>query len=63
VLQRAVLVRKKLTAREGGGWLAGTLFCTHFRVSFVPQDSPKPDVSARAQLSTEDMWKICNVQA
>ncbi|KAM4600422.1 myotubularin-related protein 11 [Polymixia lowei] len=46
VLQRAVLVRKKLTAREGGGWLAGTLFCTHFRVAFVPQDSPKPDDNA-----------------
>ncbi|KAM3872961.1 myotubularin-related protein 11 [Diretmus argenteus] len=46
VLQRAVLVRKKLCAREGGGWLAGTLFCTHFRVAFVPQDSPKPDDNA-----------------
>ncbi|XP_071378093.1 myotubularin-related protein 11 [Centroberyx affinis] len=46
VLQRAVLVRKKLTAREGGGWLAGTLFCTHFRVAFVPQDGPKPDDNA-----------------
>lgn len=39
------MVRKKLTAREGRGWLSGTLFCTHFRVAFVPQDSPKPDVS------------------
>ncbi|KAG9335688.1 hypothetical protein JZ751_004341 [Albula glossodonta] len=38
VLQRAVLVRKKLCSREGGGWLAGTLFCTHFRLAFVPQD-------------------------
>ncbi|XP_030638477.1 myotubularin-related protein 11 [Chanos chanos] len=46
VLQRAVLVRKKLSAREGGGWLSGTLFCTHFRVAFVPQDSPKPDDNA-----------------
>lgn len=46
VLQRAVLVRKKLSAKEGGGWLSGTLFCTHFRVAFVPQDSQKPDVSA-----------------
>ncbi|KAG7469586.1 hypothetical protein MATL_G00130430 [Megalops atlanticus] len=46
VLQRAVLVRKKLSAREGGGWLAGTLFCTHFRVAFVPQDSQKPDDNA-----------------
>ncbi|XP_056142241.1 myotubularin-related protein 11 [Lampris incognitus] len=46
VLQRAVLVRKKLTTREGGGWLAGTLFCTHFRVAFVPQDSSKPDDNA-----------------
>uniref|UniRef100_A0A8C7I6U2 Myotubularin related protein 11 n=1 Tax=Oncorhynchus kisutch TaxID=8019 RepID=A0A8C7I6U2_ONCKI len=46
VLQRAVLVRKKLTAKEGGGWLSGTLFCTHFRVAFVPQDSPKPDDNA-----------------
>ncbi|XP_062321416.1 myotubularin-related protein 11 [Osmerus eperlanus] len=46
VLQRAVLVRKKLTPREGGGWLAGTLFCTHFRVAFVPQDGPKPDDNA-----------------
>ncbi|XP_064207198.1 myotubularin-related protein 11 isoform X1 [Anguilla rostrata] len=46
VLQRAVLVRKKLSAREGGGWLAGTLFCTHFRVAFVPQDCPKPDDNA-----------------
>ncbi|XP_076006506.1 myotubularin-related protein 11 isoform X2 [Genypterus blacodes] len=46
VLQRAVLVRKKLTAREGRGWLSGTLFCTHFRVAFVPQDSPKPDDNA-----------------
>lgn len=45
VLQRAVMVRKKLTAREGRGWVSGTLFCTHFRVAFVPQDSPKPDVS------------------
>ncbi|XP_053737346.1 myotubularin-related protein 11 isoform X1 [Synchiropus splendidus] len=43
VLQRAVMVRKKLTASEGRGWLSGTLFCTHFRVAFVPQDSPKPD--------------------
>lgn len=39
------MVRKKLTAREGRGWLSGTLFCTHFRVAFVPEDSPKPDVS------------------
>ncbi|CAK6958960.1 myotubularin-related protein 11 [Scomber scombrus] len=46
VLQRAVMVRKKLTAREGRGWLSGTLFCTHFRVAFVPQDSPKPDDNA-----------------
>ncbi|KAJ8288022.1 hypothetical protein COCON_G00006810 [Conger conger] len=46
VLQRAVLVRKKLSAREGGGWLAGTLFCTHFRVAFVPQDCHKPDDNA-----------------
>ncbi|XP_034030135.1 myotubularin-related protein 11 isoform X2 [Thalassophryne amazonica] len=46
VLQRAVLVRKKLSAREGRGWLSGTLFCTHFRVAFVPQDSPKPDDNA-----------------
>ncbi|TRY60001.1 hypothetical protein DNTS_020259 [Danionella cerebrum] len=41
VLQRAVLVRKKLSAKEGGGWLPGTLFCTHFRVAFVPQDNQK----------------------
>ncbi|KTF81082.1 hypothetical protein cypCar_00029575, partial [Cyprinus carpio] len=46
VLQRAVLVRKKLSAKEGGGWLSGTLFCTHFRVAFVPQDSQKPDDNA-----------------
>uniref|UniRef100_A0A3Q2Z8H6 Myotubularin related protein 11 n=1 Tax=Hippocampus comes TaxID=109280 RepID=A0A3Q2Z8H6_HIPCM len=46
VLQRAVMVRKKLTAREGRGWLSGTLFCTHFRVAFVPQDAPKPDDNA-----------------
>lgn len=45
VLQRAVMVRKKLTAREGRGWLSGTLLCTHFRVAFVPEDSPKPEVS------------------
>ncbi|KAJ8277827.1 hypothetical protein GJAV_G00080520 [Gymnothorax javanicus] len=45
VLQRAVLVRKKMSAREGGGWLAGTLFCTHFRVAFVPQDWQKPDIT------------------
>ncbi|RVE63211.1 hypothetical protein OJAV_G00165700 [Oryzias javanicus] len=43
VLQRALMVRKKLTAREGRGWMSGTLFCTHFRVAFVPQDAPKPD--------------------
>ncbi|XP_061573413.1 myotubularin-related protein 11 [Cololabis saira] len=46
VLQRVVMVRKKLTAREGRGWLSGTLFCTHFRVAFVPQDSPKVDDNA-----------------
>ncbi|XP_028437017.1 myotubularin-related protein 11 isoform X3 [Perca flavescens] len=46
VLQRAVMVRKKLTAREGRGWVSGTLFCTHFRVAFVPQDSPKADDNA-----------------
>uniref|UniRef100_A0A673A6Q4 Myotubularin phosphatase domain-containing protein n=1 Tax=Sphaeramia orbicularis TaxID=375764 RepID=A0A673A6Q4_9TELE len=46
VLQRAVMVRKKLTSREGRGWLSGTLFCTHFRVAFVPEDSPKPDDNA-----------------
>ncbi|KAK5600307.1 hypothetical protein CRENBAI_001393 [Crenichthys baileyi] len=46
VLQRTVMVRKKLTAREGRGWLSGTLFCTHFRVAFVPQDSPKSDDNA-----------------
>lgn len=46
VLQRAVMVRKKLTAREGRGWVSGTLFCTHFRVAFVPQDSPRPDDNA-----------------
>lgn len=44
------MVRKKLSAREGRGWLSGTLFCTHFRVAFVPQDSPKPDVRPSAQL-------------
>ncbi|XP_061112044.1 myotubularin-related protein 11-like [Conger conger] len=37
VVQRAVLVRKKLCAVEGGGWLDGTLFCTYFRLAFVPQ--------------------------
>ncbi|XP_049587448.1 myotubularin-related protein 11 isoform X1 [Syngnathus scovelli] len=46
VLQRAVMVRKKLTAREGRGWLSGTLFCTQFRVAFVPQDAPKADDNA-----------------
>uniref|UniRef100_A0A3P8VTC3 Myotubularin related protein 11 n=1 Tax=Cynoglossus semilaevis TaxID=244447 RepID=A0A3P8VTC3_CYNSE len=46
ILQRAVMVRKKLTAREGRGWLSGTLFCTHFRVAFVPQESIKPDDNA-----------------
>ncbi|KAL7835960.1 hypothetical protein SRHO_G00283070 [Serrasalmus rhombeus] len=46
VLQRAVLVRKKLSPKEGGGWLSGTLFCTHFRVAFVPQDSPRADDNA-----------------
>lgn len=40
------MVRKKLTAREGRGWLSGTLFCTHFRVAFVPQDAPKSDDDA-----------------
>ncbi|XP_045901900.1 myotubularin-related protein 11 isoform X1 [Micropterus dolomieu] len=50
VIQRAVMVRKKLTAREGRGWLSGTLFCTHFRVAFVPQDSPKPDDNAEPVL-------------
>uniref|UniRef100_A0A8C9RCS6 Myotubularin related protein 11 n=1 Tax=Scleropages formosus TaxID=113540 RepID=A0A8C9RCS6_SCLFO len=43
VLQRATLVRKKLSVRGGGGWRSGTLFCTHFRVAFVPKDSPKRD--------------------
>ncbi|XP_077455061.1 myotubularin-related protein 11 isoform X2 [Stigmatopora argus] len=46
VLRRAVMVRKKLTAREGRGWLSGTLFCTAFRVAFVPQDAPKPQDDA-----------------
>uniref|UniRef100_A0A3Q2QMN0 Myotubularin related protein 11 n=1 Tax=Fundulus heteroclitus TaxID=8078 RepID=A0A3Q2QMN0_FUNHE len=46
VLQRTAMVRKKLTAREGRGWLSGTLFCTHFRVAFVPQDNPKTDDNA-----------------
>ncbi|KAF5885852.1 myotubularin-related protein 11-like, partial [Clarias magur] len=46
VLQRAVLVRKKLSPKEGGGWLSGTLFCTHFRVAFVPEDGPRPDDNA-----------------
>uniref|UniRef100_A0A3Q2CVE6 Myotubularin related protein 11 n=1 Tax=Cyprinodon variegatus TaxID=28743 RepID=A0A3Q2CVE6_CYPVA len=46
VLQRTAMVRKKLTAREGRGWLSGTLFCTHFRVAFVPQDGPKADDNA-----------------
>ncbi|KAI7806432.1 myotubularin-related protein 11 [Triplophysa rosa] len=46
VLQRAVLVRKKLSVKEGSGWLSGTLFCTHFRVAFVPQDSQRPDDNA-----------------
>ncbi|KAF7226560.1 myotubularin-related protein 11 isoform X1 [Nothobranchius furzeri] len=46
VLQRAIMVRKKLTASEGRGWISGTLFCTHFRVAFVPQDSSKPDDNA-----------------
>ncbi|XP_035286544.1 myotubularin-related protein 11-like [Anguilla anguilla] len=41
VVQRAVLVRKKLSTSEGGGWLAGTLFCTYFRLAFVPQDAPR----------------------
>ncbi|XP_077432226.1 myotubularin-related protein 11 isoform X2 [Vanacampus margaritifer] len=50
VLQRAVMVRKKLTAREGRGWLSGTLFCTPFRVAFVPQDAPKADDNAEPLL-------------
>ncbi|XP_061839091.1 myotubularin-related protein 11 isoform X1 [Nerophis lumbriciformis] len=50
VLQRVAMVRKKLTAREGRGWLSGTLFCTHFRVAFVPQDAPKPDDNAEPVL-------------
>lgn len=49
------MVRKKLSAREGRGWLSGTLFCTHFRVAFMPQDSPKPDVRPSAQLL--DSWQ------
>uniref|UniRef100_A0A8C4Z5P8 Myotubularin related protein 11 n=1 Tax=Gadus morhua TaxID=8049 RepID=A0A8C4Z5P8_GADMO len=62
VLQRAVLVRKKLTAREGGGWLAGTLFCTHFRVSFVPQDSPKPDDNADPVLLGEHDVALASIE-
>ncbi|KAG7457584.1 hypothetical protein MATL_G00228690 [Megalops atlanticus] len=46
VLQMAVLVRKKLSAKEGGGWLSGTLYCTHFRLAFVPQDEQKRDDDA-----------------
>ncbi|XP_072317147.1 myotubularin-related protein 11 [Eucyclogobius newberryi] len=46
VLQRVLMVRKKLTSREGRGWLSGTLFCTHFRVAFVPQDCPNPPDNA-----------------
>uniref|UniRef100_A0A3B4A5D9 Myotubularin phosphatase domain-containing protein n=1 Tax=Periophthalmus magnuspinnatus TaxID=409849 RepID=A0A3B4A5D9_9GOBI len=46
VLQRVLMVRKKLTSREGRGWLSGTLFCTHFRVAFVPQDAPNPPDNA-----------------
>ncbi|XP_066577691.1 myotubularin-related protein 11 [Amia ocellicauda] len=46
VLQRAVLVKKKLCGPDGGGWLAGTLFCTHFRVAFVPEDSPPAEDNA-----------------
>lgn len=42
VLQRVSMVRKKLSSREGRGWLSGTLYCTHFRVAFVPQDTPNP---------------------
>ncbi|KAJ3597577.1 hypothetical protein NHX12_001100, partial [Muraenolepis orangiensis] len=62
VLQRAVLVRKKLTAREGGGWLSGTLFCTHFRVSFVPQDSPKPDDNADPVLLGEHDVALASIE-
>lgn len=57
VLQRAVLVRKKLSPKEGGGWLSGTLFCTHFRVAFVPQDSPRPDVSRFSTLPLHHVAK------
>lgn len=46
VLQRVLVVRKKLTSREGRGWLSGTLFCSTFRVAFVPEDSPQPDDNA-----------------
>lgn len=52
------MVRKKLTAREGRGWLSGTLFCTHFRVAFVPQDAPKPDVSTCPTLH-ENTSTVC----
>ncbi|KAJ8273769.1 hypothetical protein GJAV_G00105320 [Gymnothorax javanicus] len=46
VIQKAVLVRKKVCATEGGGWLAGTLFCTYFRLAFVPQDSLRQNEGA-----------------
>lgn len=55
VLQRAVLVRKKLPAQEGGGWLAGTLFCTHFRVAFVPTDRAPDDNADPVLLGDHDV--------
>ncbi|XP_037532647.1 myotubularin-related protein 11 [Nematolebias whitei] len=62
VLQRTVMVRKKLTAREGRGWLSGTLFCTHFRVAFVPQDGPKPDDDADPVLLGEHDVALASIE-
>ncbi|KAJ8290128.1 hypothetical protein GJAV_G00009010 [Gymnothorax javanicus] len=62
VLQRAVLVRKKMSAREGGGWLAGTLFCTHFRVAFVPQDWQKPDDNADPVLLGDHDMALASIE-
>uniref|UniRef100_A0A8C5G5A2 Myotubularin phosphatase domain-containing protein n=1 Tax=Gouania willdenowi TaxID=441366 RepID=A0A8C5G5A2_GOUWI len=62
VLQRVVMVRKKLSAREGRGWISGTLFCSHFRVAFVPQDGPKTDENADPMLLGDHDVALASVE-
>nr|XP_015192157.1 PREDICTED: myotubularin-related protein 11 isoform X1 [Lepisosteus oculatus] len=62
VLQRAVLVKKKLWEAGGDSSLVGTLFCTHFRVAFLPEDSRVAEDSSDPVLLGEHDIALASIE-